>query len=118
MEAAYDVTRRVEWFTKLAARTQEETVSGLPSIRSRSYLAIQRLNLGIWKPIELGLEYRVLGQDEANDRRQGWLTEVMWSLHEHFRIGGGFNFTDFSDNEFSSNDYSVTGWFFRIQGRY
>ena len=57
-------------------------------------------------------------QREANDREQGWLTDVMWKLHPSFRVGGGFNFTDFSDNEFTMNDYSVRGWFLRAQGRY
>ena len=42
----------------------------------------------------------------------------MWNLHENFRIGGGFNFTDFSDDAFSTNNYSVTGWFLRVQGKY
>jgi len=31
---------------------------------------------------------------------------------------GGQSFTDFSDNEFSDNNYSVRGWFLRIQGTY
>jgi hypothetical protein len=57
-------------------------------------------------------------QKEADDRRQGWLSELTWELMRHFRIGVGYNFTDFSDNEFSQNDYSVQGWFFRVQGRY
>ncbi len=90
----------------------------MPEIRSRSILVVQRFNLNIWRPIDLGLEYRVLDGRDTDDRRQGWLTEVMWNLHQHFRIGGGYNFTDFSDNEFSQNDYSVNGWFFRIQGKY
>jgi hypothetical protein len=42
----------------------------------------------------------------------------MWKLHKHFRFGVGYNFTDFSDSEFSTNDYKVDGWFLRVQGRY
>ena len=44
--------------------------------------------------------------------------EVTYDLAKHFRAGLGFNFTDISDNEFSKNDYSVRGWFVRLQGRY
>jgi hypothetical protein len=66
----------------------------------------------------VGTEYRILLQDEADDMRQGWLSEVTWEAVKHLRLGVGYNFTDFSDNEFSDNDYSVHGWFFRIQGRY
>jgi len=42
----------------------------------------------------------------------------MWNVKKHFRVGAGYNFTDFSDDEFSPNDYSVRGWFVRVQGRY
>ena len=56
--------------------------------------------------------------DDPGKPEQGWLTDIMWKLHPHFRLGAGFNFTDFSDNEFTMNDYSVRGWFLRAQGRY
>ena len=57
-------------------------------------------------------------QEEAEDMRRGWLTELMWKPVKHFRIGVGWNFTDFSDNEFSDNDYSQEGWFLRFQGTF
>jgi len=72
----------------------------------------------VHRPIDLGIEYRILAERPTDDRRQGFLTELMWVLHKNFRVGGGYNFTDFSDNEFSSNDYSVRGWFLRAQVRY
>ena len=118
LDTAYDLTHRIEWLSKLAARSQEERIEGVPPVRSRSSLVIQRLNCAVWKPIALGIEYRVLAQRMTDDRRQGWLSEVMWTLHENFRIGAGFNFTDFSDDAISRNDYSVKGWFLRMQGRY
>ena len=37
---------------------------------------------------------------------------------EHLMLGIGYNFTDFSDDELSANDYSLQGWFLRVQGRY
>jgi hypothetical protein len=64
------------------------------------------------------MEYRILFQKEADDKRQGWLMELMWEATKNLRLGIGYNFTDFSDNEFSDNDYSVQGGFFRIQGKY
>jgi uncharacterized repeat protein (TIGR01451 family) len=118
VDTVLDLGRRVEWLSKLAWRIQEEKGDGVPSVRSRAGLGIQRINVEVWRPIALGIEYRTLVQKDTDDRRQGWLAELMWSLHEHFRIGGGFNFTDFSDDVFSANDYSVRGWFLRVQGRY
>ena len=74
--------------------------------------------MNLYKPIDLGVEYRILDNKEADDRRQGWLGEMSWRLRRHLRFGLGYNFTDFSDNEFSQNDYSVHGWFLRVQGMY
>jgi len=118
LDAIVDVHRRIEWITKLAARIRAERNGGRPWLTTRTYLTIQRLNGNVWGPVDFGLEYRILVERKADDREQGWLTDLMWNLHEHFRVGGGFNFTDFSDNEFTMNDYSVRGWFLRAQGRY
>ena len=72
----------------------------------------------IWKKFVFGVEYRTLRQKETFDRRQGWLGEAFWKIQRNFRLGIGYNFTDFSDNEFSQNDYSTEGWFIRVQGMY
>ncbi|MCK5196631.1 MAG: hypothetical protein KAQ71_22655, partial [Desulfobulbaceae bacterium] len=85
---------------------------------THTYLLINRLNFNIWSKIDLGMEYRMLIQEETDDSRKGWLAELMWEPKEHFRIGAGYNFTDFSDNEYSDNDYSVQGWFTRVQIKY
>ncbi len=117
-EGIYDFGNGIEWFGKLAARRQERNLEIDLSAKSDSWLAIQRVNWMLRKPWEIGVEYRILMQRQADDSRQGFLTEAMWSLHKNFRLGIGYNFTDFSDNEFSLNDYSVHGWFVRAQARY
>jgi hypothetical protein len=81
-------------------------------------LLIQRFNYNFYKKFELGAEYRIRSQSLANDQEQGWLLEFMWRPVKQLRLGVGYNFTDFSDDEFSSNDFSVRGWFFRLQGAY
>jgi hypothetical protein len=118
LDLAYRLHSRLESLTKAAMRTQQTTATGTPAASIRTRLMIERLNVGLWRSMDLGLEYRVLDQPSTNDQRQGWLTELSWRLHEHFRTGVGYNFTDFSDDEFSSNDYSVHGWFLRVQGMY
>ena len=118
VDTAYQATRRMEWVAKLAARTRTERVTDLPAVDSETYLTVQRLNFNLWKPLDLGVEYRILGQRQLRDRRQGWLGEVSWRVLRQFRVGVGYNFTDFSDNEFSDNDYSVEGLFLRLQGMY
>ena len=118
LETAYEITRRVEWLAKGALRFQEERVGDLPSVESETLLTIQRFNLKLWRPLDLGVEYRMLDERETDDQRRGWLGELTWELMKNFRLGVGYNFTDFSDDELSTNDYSVDGWFFRVQGRY
>jgi uncharacterized repeat protein (TIGR01451 family) len=118
LETLFQVSPRLEWVTKSAARSHEERLPGQPESESDTYLAIQRFNVNVWRPIDLGFEYRLLRQEEADDQRTGWLGEVMWKVKKHFRVGAGYNFTDFSDNELSENDYDAHGWFLRVQGRY
>ena len=63
------------------------------------------------------MEYRILSETESDDRRQGWLSELTWSLMEHFRIGAGYNFTDFSD-DLTKLDYELGGWFVNFVTKY
>ena len=35
---------------------------------------------------------------DLNDRRSGTLVVVSRYLNEHFKVGAGYNFTDFSDD--------------------
>ncbi|HEU4402060.1 MAG TPA: OmpA family protein, partial [Candidatus Polarisedimenticolia bacterium] len=118
LDTAFDLTTRLQWLSKLAWRAQTEAFGTLAAARSRASLTVQRVNVKIAGPLEGGIEYRVLAETEGGDRRQGWLSEVMWEVHKSVRVGGGFNFTDFTDNALSTNDYSARGWFFRVQGRY
>ena len=115
IEWSLDLNRSLEWVEKEAAKIKEEKTGGRPSVTTHTYLSIHRLNIRLYKAIDLGLEYRILWQKEASDRREGWLTELSWRFVDNLRFGMGYNFTDFSDNEFSDNDYSVYGWFIRLQ---
>ena len=117
-EGTVDLTALVQWSGKGALRAMRERPPGAPEARTRTSLWISRVSTAVHGPLRFGVEYRWLGQREAQDHRQGWLNELTWDLTRNMRVGGGFNFTDFSDNEFSKNDYSVRGWFIRAQGRY
>ena len=117
-ELILDLTPDLQWVMKGVAQLEEDRSAGLAPTETRTYLAIQRLNVNVWRRIDLGLEYRLRTQKESDDSRQGWLSEAMWNLHKNFRVGAGYNFTDFSDDEFSRNDYSAGGWFIRLQGKY
>jgi hypothetical protein len=118
IEWSWELHRYLEWVTKEAAKFKKDESGDGPSVKTHTYLTIQRLNFHLWKRIDFGAEYRILFQEEADDLRQGWLTEFTWEAIDHLRFGVGYNFTDFSDNEFSENDYSVHGVFVRMQGKF
>lgn len=118
VEGTVDLTARLAWTEKFAARLERESTGGRAAPRTHTYLSIHRLDATVWRKLEAGIEYRFLIQKESDDRRSGWLNELVWPVGENLRLGVGFNFTDFSDNELSSNDYSIYGWFLRVQGRY
>ena len=51
-------------------------------------------------------------------RLHGTLLEAGYWVHRMVRLGLGYNFTRFSDNEFVSQDRDAGGLFFRVVGRY
>ncbi len=62
-------------------------------------------------------EYRLLKVKENDDQRQGWLLGVDYHLSNHFKVGLGYNFTEFSDN-LANLDYEYEGWFINFVGKY
>lgn len=61
-------------------------------------------------------EYRWLGVSDGGGRR-GFLLGVDRDIGDHFRVGLGYNFTDFSD-DLTDFDYDHRGWFLNLVGRY
>ena len=61
-------------------------------------------------------EYRWLGVTDGGDRA-GFLLGVDRDIGANFRIGVGYNFTDFSD-DLTDFDYDHRGWFLNVVGRY
>ena len=68
--------------------------------------------------LDIGAEYRILVQKLADDRKDGYLVEGMYHIQKYLTLGLGYNFTDFSDDLTSRNDYSVKGFFIRIIGKF
>lgn len=62
------------------------------------------------------LEYRVLDVKDGG-LRQGFMVGLDRDITENFRIGVGYNFTDFSD-DLTDFDYKYRGWFLNVLGTY
>lgn len=61
-------------------------------------------------------EYRWLDVDDGGTR-QGWMAGIDRDIGRNFRIGAGYNFTDFSD-DLTEFDYDHQGWFVNFVGSY
>ncbi len=112
------VSRRIEWVGKQAFKMKLTNVDDLSAIETNTSLSIQRFNFKIPWDLSIGAEYRRLHQKEADDTRSGFLGELMWNRFDHVGLGLGYNFTDFSSDLRFDSDYSESGWFLRIQGKY
>jgi uncharacterized repeat protein (TIGR01451 family) len=114
---SYQINPRIEWVGKQAIKRRVTDLDAF-DVTTTSWLALQRLNVGIEHQLALGLELRRLAQNETHDSQSGVLTELTWEHFEHMRIGLGYNFTDFSDDLLSNDNYSERGWFLRLQGAF
>jgi uncharacterized repeat protein (TIGR01451 family) len=114
---SYQLSQRIEWVGKQAMRWSEDDADPL-NLRSRTSLSIQRLNWSMPKQLRFGTEYRLMKQDIADDRRNGFVTELMWEGLDPVVLGLGYNFSDVSDNEYVEYDFSTKGPFIRLQGKF
>ena len=61
-------------------------------------------------------EYRWLDVKDGGTR-SGFLVGLDRDINKNFRIGVGYNFTDFSD-DLTDFDYDHKGWFLNLVGTY
>ncbi|KJJ84759.1 protein containing DUF11 [Candidatus Omnitrophus magneticus] len=117
-EGIYDVNDKIQLTEKLAWKIGAEKVSGFDYIASAVWLWINRVDYNFYKNFGAGFEYRVLNALLAKDFKQGILIELTYDIGENLQAGIGYNFTDFSDNLSSGNNYKASGIFFRITGKF
>ena len=77
---------------------------------SRADLIILRADLHLVREWDLLLEGRRLKVYEADDERTGLLIGIYRHITDNFKIGAGYNFTDYSDN-LTDLSYRSQGWF-------
>ncbi len=119
VEGVYKPNSHWEFAGKIGRRDGEVRLGRLTgewADSGASFAATQtRLSLGDSKWNLLG-EYRWLKVDHGG-ARSGALVAVDRDIGKNFRVGVGYNFTDFSDN-LTDFDYRHQGWFLNVVGRY
>ncbi|MBT8110118.1 MAG: right-handed parallel beta-helix repeat-containing protein [Gammaproteobacteria bacterium] len=114
---SYQLTHGIEWVGKQAMRWSDSDDDPTYE-RSRTSLSVQRLNWSMPKDLLFGTEYRVIDQNISDDRRTGFVTELMWEGLDPLILGLGYNFSDVSDSAYVDYDFSTQGPFFRLQGKF
>ena len=73
-------------------------------------LIILRVDLRLVREWDALIEARRLKVYEADDERSGFLIAIYRHITDNFKIGAGYNFTDFTDN-LTDLFYRSQGWF-------
>jgi len=82
-------------------------------ITSETYLWVNRVDYSIKKDINLFVEYRLLENKLAKDRRSGFVIGGYKRFDNNLKLGLGYNFTDFND-DLTNLNYNAKGWFINI----
>ncbi len=85
--------------------------------KSSAELAVLRVDWKVVRNWSWMAELRSLRAKELGDRRTGWLTAGYYHVNENFKVGVGYNFTDFSDN-LTDLSYRSRGFFVNVLGKF
>ncbi|MET4727757.1 hypothetical protein ABIE09_001561 [Lysobacter enzymogenes] len=118
LEGVYQPEQRWEYALKLMRREGEVRYGRLQGqwADSAATFAAGQVRYefaGVWHALA---EYRWLGVKDGGDKR-GVLLGIDRDLGENFRIGLGYNFTEFSD-DLTDFDYDHRGVFLNVVGKY
>ncbi|MDQ8050859.1 hypothetical protein [Luteibacter sp.] len=118
MEGVYKQDQHWEYALKVARRDGEVRVErGFgPWFDSGTYFAAGQIRYDLRAQWHALAEYRWLDVDDGGTQ-QGFLVGLDRDVGANFRIGVGYNFTDFSD-DLTEFDYNHRGWFLNLTGTY
>ena len=114
----FELPFQLQLVEKLAFKRTTVRYDDLPQATSDTWLWINRLNYHLTSTFDAGLEYRFLTNSLSNDVKHGALVELSYILAEYARLGVGYNFTSFSDDELTDLNRDAGGFFLRVQGTY
>jgi flagellar motor protein MotB len=117
LDVTYDLTSSWTLGGKYAYRLGEVSLDREhPDFFSNNaHLYVLRSDLRFWKNWETSLEGRMLHLPDLSERRIGALITLYRYLGDHFKVGVGYNFTDFSD-DLTDLSFDHRGVFFNVVG--
>ncbi|HOO56313.1 MAG TPA: hypothetical protein PLN69_05795 [bacterium] len=116
-EGLFDATDSLQINEKIASKTTLSRLSGT-SGKVHTTLWITGMKYRISEKWDTKIEFRTRHQPSQLNYSNGISAETGYYITKHVRLGAGYNFSSYSDNEFVSNSYSYRGAIFRIQGAF
>jgi hypothetical protein len=112
VDAIYDLLKWLSVGAKYGMRLGELIANKTDGewYSSMADLIVLRLDLRLIREWDGIIEARRLKVYEADDERTGFLVAVYRHITDNFKIGVGYNFTNFSDN-LTDLSYRSQGWF-------
>ena len=114
----FDLPKGFQIVEKVAYKREREYFVDLPPGLSDTFLWVNRLNYHLTNWVDVSGEYRFLTNLASGDSEHGFLFEASVILQKYLRLGLGYNFTRFSDDELVRNRIDNRGVFFRVVGMY
>ena len=103
---------------KVAWRGMNLRTEGMPEVDNNLILLVNRLNYHLTRMFDIGVEYRFLRQSLTQDWQHGVLVEFNWIVEDYVRLGIGYNFTRFAEDELGDFNRDASGVFFRVTAQY
>ncbi|MFK7816573.1 MAG: hypothetical protein AB8B92_09570, partial [Gammaproteobacteria bacterium] len=119
LEGLYDLNQKWELGAKYAHREGDVRFSRGSGewFESGAHLAVIRTRYHFIKKWDALMEYRWLEAETEDDDKKGFLIGAYRHIGNNFKVGAGYNFTDF-DDDLTDQDYESDGWFFDVVGKY
>jgi hypothetical protein len=103
---------------KVAWRGMNLRTEGMNEVENNLILLVNRLNYHLTRMFDVGVEYRFLRQSLTQDWQHGVLVEFNWIVEDYVRLGIGYNFTRFAEDELGDFNRDASGVFFRVTAQY
>jgi len=102
----------------VAAKSVDETFSGVNVPRYSSYLLGGRAIVDITERFDVGVLTSVLFSSEGRSRQGAIGLEVGAVVRENLRVSLGYNVTGFRDRDLTGSEYTAQGFFLRLRYKF
>ncbi|MEM8768005.1 MAG: OmpA family protein [Pseudomonadota bacterium] len=119
LDVTYDLTQRLSVGGKYAHKVGEISLDRVDPdfFNNSANLYVLRADYRFRAQWEVLLEGRVLEMKDLEEQRAGALFALSRYFGEHFKVGAGYNFTDFSD-DLTDLNYDHQGLFLNLTGAF